>query len=203
MKKTLFFAAICAASILSACANGSEEGNKTSQATQTVAENVETAQPRGGIVYIQLDRILAEYDMANDLRSVVEAKINSIQQEVNRRGQKLESEIAAYQEKAQKGLMTQSTARAQGEQLQKKEQEFNEYAQTKSNEVNEEQQVMMNQIADAIQTFLDKYNEEKKYDMILANTAGTPVIAANPALDITEDVLKGLNDEYIKTKNNK
>ncbi|MCF0174218.1 MAG: OmpH family outer membrane protein [Bacteroidales bacterium] len=200
MKKALFIAAICAATILSGCANSPKEDKKAEDATPA-EENVQTA--KGGIVYVQLDRIIAEYDMANDLRSVVEAKVNSIQQEVNRRGQKLESEIATYQEKVQKGLMTQSTARAQGEQLQKKEQEFNEYAQLKSNEVNEEQQVMMNQIADAIQSFIDKYNEEKQYDMILTNTAGTPVITANPSLNITDEVLKGLNDEYIKTKNNK
>jgi Skp family chaperone for outer membrane proteins len=29
------------------------------------------------------------------------------------------------------------------------------------------------------------------------------VITADPALDITEDVLAGLNEEYIKTKNEK
>ena len=62
---------------------------------------------------------------------------------------------------------------------------------------------MMNQLADAIKTYLDKYNQEKKYAMIITNNGGAPVITANPALDITDDVLAGLNDEYIKTKNEK
>ena len=35
----------------------------------------------GAIVYFNLDRVLEEYDMANDLRSAVETKVNSIQQE--------------------------------------------------------------------------------------------------------------------------
>ena len=39
--------------------------------------------------------------------------------------------------------------------------------------------------------------------MILTNSGGAPVIAADAALDITEDVLAGLNEEYIKTKNEK
>lgn len=201
MKKTfitLSVAVLGAAFVLSSCVNNAPKEEAAAAPAEEKAESV-----KGGIVYIQLDRILAEYDMANDLRSVVEAKVGSIQQEVNRRGEKLQKEVAAYQEKIQKGLMTQSTARAQGEQLQKKELEFNEYAQTKSNEIAEEQQVMMNRIADAIQTFIDQYNAEKGYDMILANQAGTPVIAAKPELDITDDVLKGLNDLYIKTKNNK
>ena len=62
---------------------------------------------------------------------------------------------------------------------------------------------MMNQLGDAIKTYLDKYNAEKQYAMILTNTGGAPVIAADAALDITEDVLAGLNEEYIKTKNEK
>ena len=62
---------------------------------------------------------------------------------------------------------------------------------------------MMNQLGDAIKTFIDSYNAEKQYAMILTNSGGAPVITADAALDITEDVLAGLNDEYIKTKNDK
>ena len=35
------------------------------------------------------------------------------------------------------------------------------------------------------------------------SSAGSAVITADASLDITEDVLAGLNDEYIKTKNEK
>ena len=70
-------------------------------------------------------------------------------------------------------------------------------------EISEEQMVMMNQLGDAIQTFLNKYNEEKQYAMILTNSGGAPVIVADQALNITDDVLAGLNEEYIKTKNSK
>ncbi len=157
----------------------------------------------GAIVYIDLDRILTEYDMANDLRSVVETKVQNIQDEITRRGQKLEKQVAEYQEKIQKGLMTRSVAEAQGQKLQQQEIEFNNYAAQKQQEINEEQVVMMNQLGDAIQTFITKYNEDKQYAMILTNSGGAPVITADAALDITEDVLAGLNEEYIKTKNQK
>ena len=155
----------------------------------------------GAIVYIDLDRILTEYDMANDLRSVVETKVQNIQAEINRRGQKLEKQVADYQEKIQKGLMTRSVAEVQGQKLQQEEIDFNNYAAQKQQEIQEEQVVMMNQLGDAIQTFINKYNEEKKYAMILTNSGGAPVITADASLDVTDEVLAGLNDEYIKTKN--
>ena len=173
------------------------------KAENSEAEQTAATAEAGDIVYIDLDRILTDYDMANDLRSVVETKVENIQAEINRRGQKLEKHVTEYQEKLQKGLMTRSVAEMQGQKLQKEEIDFNNYAAQKQQEINEEQVVMMNQLGDAIQTFITKYNEEKQYAMILTNSGGAPVIAADAALDITDEVLAGLNEEYIKTKNQK
>ena len=172
-------------------------------AAQAEGDAVETTASKGDIVYIDLDRILMEYDMANDLRSVVETKVQNIQAEVNRRGTKLEKDVKSFQEKMEKGLMTRSVAEVQGQKLQQQEQDFNVYAAQKQQEIQEEQVVMMNQLGDAIKTFLDKYNEEKQYAMILTNQGGAPVITGDAALNITDDVLAGLNEEYIKTKNEK
>ncbi|MBO4743096.1 MAG: OmpH family outer membrane protein [Bacteroidales bacterium] len=157
----------------------------------------------GSIVFIDLDRILEEYDMANDLRSVAETRINSINQEVNRRGSKLEKDTKAFQDKINKGLLTQSVAEVQYRKLQEQQSSFEQYAAQKQQEVAEEQAVMMNQIADAIKTFIDAYNAEKGYAMILTTQGAilpAPVVTADPALDITDDVLAGLNAEYVKSK---
>lgn len=175
----------------------------SSKAEASVAGESTEVAAKGDIVYIDLDRILMEYDMANDLRSVVETKVQNIEAEVNRRGKKLENEVKSFQEKLNKGLMTRSVAEVQQQKLVQQEQEFNNYAAQKQAEIQEEQVVMMNQLGDAIKTFIDKYNAEKQYAMILSNNGGAPVITADAALDITDDVIAGLNDEYIKTKNDK
>ena len=157
----------------------------------------------GSIVYFDLDRVLQEYDMANDLRSVTETKINSINQEVNRRGNKLEKDIKTFQDKINKGLMTQSVAEIQGKKLEDQRNSFQQYAAQKQQEIVEEQQVMMNQIADAIKTFIDEFNAERGYAMILTTQGDilpAPVVTADPALDITDAVLEGLNAAYVKSK---
>jgi len=177
-------------------------GNKAAD-TNVEGETAVPAASKGDIVYVDLDRILMDYDMANDLRSVVETKVQNIEAEVTRRGKKLENEVKTFQEKMNKGLMTRSVAEVQQQKLMQQEQEFNNYAAQKQQEIQEEQVVMMNQLGDAIKTYLDKYNAEKQYAMILTNSGGAPVITADSALDITDDVLAGLNDEYIKTRNEK
>ena len=167
----------------------------------------------GAIVYIDLDRILTEYDMANDLRSVVETKVQNIQAEITRRENNLANAVAKYQEKVQKGLMTRTVAEVEAQKIQQQEIDFNNYANQKNNEINEELLVMNNQINDAIGTFVAKYNAEKKYAMILVSqgdvpgdgivTLSAPVLTADPSLDITNEVLAGLNEEYIASKNAK
>lgn len=157
----------------------------------------------GSVVYFQLDRVLQEYDMASDLGSVVETKVQNIQAAVNSRQKKLEKEYNSFNEKINKGLMTSSTAQVQAEKLEQQKAEFEQYANQKQQEIYEEQQVMMNQIGDAIHTFVENYNSEKNYAMIIANQGGSPIISADTTLDITDDIIAGLNEEYIKNKNNK
>ena len=202
MKRTTLFLGILATiGILAVSCDNSPKSAKAQD-----GEAVETGASKGDIVYFNLDRVLEEYDMANDLRSVVETKVGSINQEVNRRGSKLEKDIKAFQDKIDKGLLTRSVAEVQSNDLQKRQSDFQQYAATKQQEIAEEQQVMMNQIADAIQTFLVKYNEEKQFAMILTTQGGilaAPVTVADPSLDVTDEILAGLNAEYIKTKGEK
>lgn len=157
----------------------------------------------GAIVYFSMDRVLNEYNMAIDLAAVVESKANSISQEINRRGTKLENDIKKFQEKINKGLLTQSVAEQQNQKLVQDQQEFQNYTAQKQNEIAEEQAVMMNQIADAINTYVEKFNAEKKYAMILTTQGdilASPVVKAAAELDITSVLIEGLNAEYAATK---
>ena len=177
-------------------------GTKKNAAVETSAEGAQ----KGDIVFFNLDRVLEEYDMANDLRSVVETKINSINQEVNRRGSKIDKDAKTLQDKLNKGLLTQSVAEQQYQKLQQSQAEFQNYAAQKQQEIAEEQSVMMNQIADAINTYLEQYNAEKGFAMILTTQGdilSAPVVNADPILDITDELLEGLNAAYVAEKGNK
>ena len=198
MKKTIIGIIATAGAIALLSLTGCNNTSVTN--VKAAADSTATA---GAIVYFNLDRILDEYDMANDLRSVAETKINSINQEVNRRGTKLEKDTKTFQDKINKGLMTQSVAEVQYRKLQEQQNSFQQYAAQKQQEIAEEQQVMMNQIADAIKTFIDEYNAKKGYAMILTTQGDilpAPVVTGDPSLDITDDLLEGLNAAYVKSK---
>ena len=195
MKKTiLILSLIATAFTVVSC-------NNTAAPASTEGSTVNAQ--KGAIVYFNLDRILTDYDMANDLRSVVETKIQGINEEVTRQQNKLQKDAQAFQDKVNKGLLTSSVAEVQYQSLQQQDQQFQQYAAQKEQEINEELTVMQNQIADAINAFVKTYNAEKQYAMIIATQGDilpVPVVAGDAELDITEDLLVGLNAEYIKTK---
>jgi outer membrane protein len=201
MKKLTLFLSIAAMTAFVACTN-----NSTANGGTSAAEASESGAKSGAIVYFSMDRVLSEYDMANDLRSVVETKVGSINQEVTRRGNKLEKDIKAFQDKINKGLLTQSVAETQSQKLSQQQNDFQTYAAQKQQEIAEEQQVMMNQIADAINSYIKEFNADKGYAMILTTQGDIlpmPVVTADESLDITDELLEGLNAAYVKTKGQK
>ena len=211
MKKTPLILSIIALAGVIALAAVMLFANPAKKTAET-AENTEVTAHKGAIVYFDLDRVLEEYDMATDLRAVVETKVQSINEEVNRRGSKLEKDIMAFQDKIDKGLLTRSVAEIQNQKLQEQNTNFQNYAAQKQQEIAEEQQVMMNQIFDAIKTFVDQYNEEMGYAMIIATGSSAiapgdifpnPVVTGDAARDITDALVEGLNAAYVKEKGKK
>ena len=188
-------AALMAGFALTGCNNAA-----TPAATDAKADTTAVA---GSIVFFNIDKVVENYDMANDLRSVVETKVSGIQAEIDRRGNKLQKDANDFQNKMDKGLLTSSVANAQYQKLQQQQNEYQQYAVRKQQEMQEEQQVMLNQIMNAIAEYVQAYNAEKQYALVLTTSGDilpAPVVTGLASLDITDEILAGLNAEYVKTK---
>jgi outer membrane protein len=188
-------AALVAGFALTGCNNAATPvANDTKSDTTAVA---------GSIVFFNIDKVVESYDMANDLRSVVETKVSGIQSEIDRRGNKLQKDANDFQNKMDKGLLTSSVANAQYQKLQQQQNDYQQYVVRKQQEMAEEQQVMLNQIMNAIAEYVQEYNVEKQYALILTTSGDilpAPVVTGSAALDITDELLAGLNAAYVKTK---
>lgn len=166
------------------------------------AGNESVTATKGDIVYINLDTLINQYDMYNDLRSELQGKLSAIENDINKQGRALENDIKSFQEKMQKGLLTRSQAESMNNDLAQRDQDLRNLTQQKQMEMAEEESVMFNKVMDAITTYVAEYNRQKQYSLILTTTtATTTVINGNAGLDITQDILNGLNAEYIKNRN--
>lgn len=198
MKKILVITSIALLSF-AACNN---QAATTSTEIQTVSANdTETLAPASSqIAYIQLDTLLSRYDMFKDMSAELEEKAKKAEAEINSKGRSLERGIADYTEKVEKGLVTRAQAAELEEKLQKQNQSFLEFSNKQEMAIAEESQVMQNNVFHNIQKFLEELNSDFRYGMIVTTSAGTPVIHADPRLDITDIVVKGLNEQYAKEK---
>ena len=87
--------------------------------------------------------------------------------------------------------------------LQKCGQSYEEERAKISNNLAEKESVLLNKINEAVISYIEKYNEEKKYSLILSTNTrniNSPVILGNKSLDITSEIIKGLNELYVKNK---
>lgn len=193
------FAAVAAMGLtLLSCSNkgtSAIDGGNAADSAKTVAaaSNIDY---NGQIVYVQIDSLMRGYGMAIDLQAAFATKSEKAQNELTSKGRSLEREMRDYQEKAQKGLITRFQAQDIETGLQKKQQSVLEYRDRMMQELGEEEAVMMNKISDAIMQYVKKYNAEKKYSMIISTQGANTVLIADPSLNITDDLLKGLNEEY-------
>ena len=192
MKQLKLILSVAVAALICSC---NATGNTSSVQSENAAQG--TAAPQGSIVYVQLDSLVNQYDMYNDLKSELESKVQAVQEDLTKKGRSFESAVKDFQTKIDKGLLTRSQAEEQQQRLLEREQNLQSLSQQKQMELAEEEAVMMRKVMDAIQTYITKYNQDKGYALILS----VPVLAGEPSLNITQDSLTGLNEEYIKSKN--
>ncbi len=192
MKQLKLILSVAVAALICSC---NATGNTSSVQSENAAQG--TAAPQGSIVYVQLDSLVNQYDMYNDLKSELESKVQAVQEDLTKKGRSFESAVKDFQTKIDKGLLTRSQAEEQQQRLVEREQNLQSLSQQKQMELAEEEAVMMRKVMDAIQTYITKYNQDKGYALILS----VPVLAGEPSLNITQDILTGLNEEYIKSKN--
>ncbi|MDR0566290.1 MAG: OmpH family outer membrane protein [Prevotellaceae bacterium] len=156
-----------------------------------------------GVVYVNIDSLVRGYDMYFDLQNEFEAKAKKKDGDFTARMKKFESDARDFQEKVEKGLVTRSQAQQLQEGLAKREQELLQLRQQLQSELQEEESVMLRQIQNNIQTYINEYNKDKKHSLILSTSGSNVVLYGNPELNITSEVLAGLNDTYVKARKSK
>lgn len=198
MKKTFIIVnavlavAVVTLYVLYFCGIGGRQISSALKSDETVAGD-------GSVVYIQIDSLVQGYDMFHDLRGEFEKKAKGADEDLTKKGKAFEREAMDFQEKVQKGLITRSQAEQLQMALQQKQQNLQQYAEKLRAEMAEEEAVMLRRIYDAVLTYLKEYNNDHNYSLILSTSGTTNVVLQGSAnLNITNDVLSGLNARYKK-----
>lgn len=146
------------------------------------------------VAYINSDSVLKHYDYLKVNREQLEAKTKKMDQDLRNRTVGLQNEIKAYQRNV--SGMTLGQARATEEDLGKKQQNLQLYQQSLQQQLMQEEAKLNKELYDRITVFLKKYGQEKGLQVVLKFDPTSDVLFGSPGLDITEEVIKGLNVAY-------
>lgn len=155
------------------------------------------------IAYVNMDTLYSKYNMFIDKRDAYLQKRDESQAELQLKMSTLERQAMDFQNEYSKGLMTRTKAQMVQQELGQKEQELYATRDNLAMQLSEEEQVMNRQILNSIVEYLKVYNNEHNYKYILSSTFGGQVLYTDSSLNITYDVLKGLNEKYAIEKGKK
>ncbi len=166
--------------------------------SKTVANNEPGSKTNFNIAFVRFDSIQANYEMAIQLRAELEQEYKDMQSKLRLRKSNLEKEAIEFQRKINKQLITQSDAEAKYRQLGMEEQNLMKLQEQYSEQYSEKEINLNLAFMDTITNFLERYNEDYNYTYILGYSQTSGILLANDSLDITDDVLNLLNDEYLE-----
>ena len=191
LAKSLIVVGLSATVLFFSCDSKKTDSTKDSKkATEAPATT-----PSGKIAYVNLDTLGEKYEYFKTKKAEFEKKTASMEGEVERLAKNLQNEYAAFQKKAQAGTLTQAEGEAGQKRLGQMQQNIEEQRQKLGAQLMKEQDAFNAELQQRLDDYLIKYNADKGYDLILSYVKGGNILFANKALDITDDVIKGMNSE--------
>ncbi|MFZ1809289.1 MAG: OmpH family outer membrane protein [Cyclobacteriaceae bacterium] len=146
------------------------------------------------IAYINADSVLTHYEYYKVNRDKLEAKSKKLDADLNSRAQGLQREITSYQNTA--GSLTRGQAMALEEDLTKKQQNLRVYQERLAQELGIEENKFNKDLYDKITAYLKEYGTKNGIHAVLKFDLTSDLLYAGDAIDITKDVIVGLNENY-------
>jgi outer membrane protein len=181
--------ALGAIGLFSQCNSNSEVANSNANAGV-----VGTATMK--IAYVDVDTLLAKYNLSTDLNEQMMRKQENATATLNEKGKAFEAEAKEFQRKLENNAFTRERAEQEQARLLKKQQDLQALQGRLESEIQQEAQKNSLQLRDSINAFLTDYNKDHKYSLIISNTGFDNLLYADPSYNITEEIVAGLNKRY-------
>ncbi len=149
------------------------------------------------IAYFDMDSIERNYDYLRNVKNELKAKEGELNGQLNTLKNKYMSKVTKFQQEAQ--TMTQERQSSMQKDLLQEQKVIQNKEQAINSELQDESFKKMQNVNKTIEDFLKEFNKNKEYAYILGYQSGT-IYYKDPRYDITNTVLKGLNESYKNKK---
>ena len=174
------------------CAKEQSAQQSNTDATNTAA----VAEKSIKIAFVDIDSLLAKYEFSIIVNKEMLRKEEDMRMKLAEKAKALQADYDDFQKKLQNNVYaTRERAEEEQARILKQKDALEKLEQRLIGELSAESQKNNITLHDSINSFLKVYNAEKKFDLILSRV-GDNLLYANDALNITEEVINGLNARY-------
>ncbi|TAE38571.1 MAG: OmpH family outer membrane protein [Sphingobacteriales bacterium] len=151
------------------------------------------------IVYVNSDSLLNNYTYFKEIKAKFEAKSEKAQSDLKQKGTAFQREVAAYQQGA--AAMSADQRAETEKRLARKQQELQGYQQNAGAALQNEEAAENEKLYNKVAEYLKKHAKIKGYKLVLTySKTNSALLFADESLDVTKEVIKGLNEEYTPAK---
>jgi outer membrane protein len=149
---------------------------------------------RPSIVYVDSNKLINNYRGMLDARKVFQQKAGGWKANIDTLTSEVQKAIMQFEKETSK--MTAKERSLSRELIQTKQKQLMEYQQAMNTQAQQEDSKMTAGVISQINAYIKKYGEAKGYTIVMAATEYGNIAYADDGLDITDEVLEGLNREY-------
>jgi outer membrane protein len=152
------------------------------------------------VAYVNTDTLIAKYEYAKDMEKELLAFKNQQEAYGKQQVAKFQKDYDDYLKNGANMTLTQQQSTEA--ELKKRAEKMSTLEQELTAKIMERQISENTKLLNAIFAFVREYNEQnQKFDIILRKTfENSPTLYMNEAMDITDEIVNGLNEEYKNLK---
>jgi outer membrane protein len=172
-------------------------GNTGSTKTSTTQQQAASSSQGFKIAYFEMDSLESSFAMVKDVKTELSKREDAVNGELAGLEKKYQNKIAQYQQ--QGATMNQVQSEAAQRDVMQMQQNIQSRKQALDQEYQDFYMRKMKDVKSKIEVFLEQYNVTKGYTYIFAHEPGL-FYYRDTTYNITADLIKGLNSQYIKKK---
>lgn len=146
------------------------------------------------LAYVESNKVLINYKAMQEASASYQKKLSIWTANIDTLRNELQQTIKKYEE--QKPDLSKSQMAKEEKLIRTKQQQLIEYQRGIEEKAQKEDQEMTQRVLQRVNAFIKRYGETNGYDVIFAATESGNLVYAKDYLNITEEVLNGLNREY-------
>lgn len=146
------------------------------------------------IGFIKSNLVLSKYQGMLDATASYQSKSSVWQANLDTLGKEYQQSVERYQRESKS--MSEKERKLSEELLDTKRKQILEYESGIKQKAQQEDQTLTKQVYEKVNQYLKKYGEDHGYKIIFAANETGNIVYGNDAIDLSEDVIEGLNKEY-------